>query len=178
MILTGNKIIDEVNKKRIVIDPFEVDNVDPNSYSFRINDEIIEYDLGENGYIDVRQNINYKKYKIPKEGFVLEPNKFYLGSTFEKMGSNYYAKTLLANLSTSSMGMWIQFSAPLGHVGAIINWTLEIKVAQKVKIYPFMKIGKLAFWDVLGDTNLYKGKYIGSQSVVHSRIIEDFKEKV
>ena len=74
------------------------------------------------------------------------------------MGSNIYAKSLLANFSTSSCGMWIQFSAPLGHMGAIINRTLEIMVAQEMVVYPYMRIGKHAFWDTLGEREYYSGK--------------------
>jgi len=93
------------------------------------------------------------------------------------MGSDFYAQTLHANLSTSLMGMWIQFSAPLGHTGAIINWTLEIMVAQPVKVYPHMKIGKIAFWDNCGQINCYRGRYVDSREAVTSKIIEDFQER-
>ena len=174
MILTGDEIKKEVENGNIVIEPFSEENLDPNSYSFHIGDEIIIYEKGEPGYLNIKGENPYKKIKIPEEGYMLEPGKFYLAATKEKMGSNIYAKTLLAGFSTSSCGMWIQFSAPLGHMGAIINWTLEITVAHKMIVYPNMKIGKLAFWAVQGEPNQYVGKYIGSDGVVSSRIYEDF----
>lgn len=174
MILTGSEISKEVKNGKIVIEPFDEACIDPNSYSFHIGDEIMEYRLSEKGYLDVKDNIEFEKIKIGQEGFILEPGKLYLASTYEKMGSNDYAKSLLANFSTSSMGMWIQFSAPLGHMGAIINWTLEIMVAQKIRIYPFIRIGRLAFWDVLGDPLIYHGKYTDSEAVICSKIMEDF----
>lgn len=143
MILTGDEIYNEVKNGNIVIEPFLKKNLDPNSYSFHIGNEIIEYEYRKQGFLDSKEKVECKKYHIPEDGYILYPKKFYLASTYEKMGSNVYAKSLLASFSISSCGIWIQFSAPLGHVGAIINWTLEIMVAQKIKIYPHMKIGFL-----------------------------------
>ena len=176
MILTGDEIKKEVENGNIVIQPFSDAFLDPNSYSFHIGDEIIVYEKGELDYLNTKGDNPYKRIKIPSKGYMLEPGKFYLASTKEKMGSRIYAKTLLAGFSTSSCGMWIQFSAPLGHMGAIINWTLEIMVAQKMIIYPDMKIGKLAFWAVQGEPEQYNGKYLDSDGVVSSRIYEDYKE--
>lgn len=172
MILTGDEIKKEVQNGNVVIYPFENKSIEPNSYGFHLGKEMLVYNY--NDYLDIKNDLNYERIVIPEEGYVLEPGKFYLGTTCERMGSNKYAKTLFANLSTASMGMWIQFSAPLGHVGAIINWTLEITVTQKIRIYPNMKIGKIAFWKIMGDINLYNGKYFGSTNVVASKIIKEF----
>lgn len=172
MILTGNQIDKEVKNAHIVIEPYDKRFLEPNSYGFHLGDEIIEYD--ECDYLDIKQSLKYQRYPLCKKGFVLKKGKFYLCATQEKMGSNFYAKTLHARFSTSSMGMWIQFSAPLGHIGAIINWTLEITVAQDIKIYPNMLIGKIAFWKPQGMIKTYNGKYTDSEKVVASRIVRDF----
>ncbi|AHN21961.1 deoxycytidine triphosphate deaminase [Lysinibacillus sphaericus] len=171
MILTGNEIYKEINTGRIVIDNFKIENLEPNSYGFLIGNKILEY---TDYNLDFKKTPTVVEKEIPKDGFVLEPNKFYLASTYERMGSNFYAATLLADLSVSSMGMWIQHSAPLGHHGAIIPWTLEIRVLEKIRIYPFMKIGKIAFWTLQGENDKYNGKYIGSETVVASRFSQDF----
>lgn len=172
MILTGDQIDIEVKNQNIVIEPYDERFLEPNSYGFHLSDEIIEYEEGD--YLDIKKSLKYQRYPLRKEGFVLKKGKFYLCATKEKMGSDFYAKTLHARFSTSSMGMWIQFSAPLGHIGAIINWTLEITVAHDIKIYPNMLIGKIAFWKPQGAIKTYRGKYIGSEKVVASRIIKDF----
>lgn len=171
MILTGERIYEEVKNKRIVIEPFNEKNIEPNSYGFHLGNEILVY---QNTVIDAKKQLKYKKHLIDEDGFVLEAKKFYLCSTMEKMGSDFYAKTLHARCSTAIMGMWIQFSAPLGHIGAIINWTLEITVAHDIRIYPHMLIGKIAFWKPEGLINRYDGKYVDSCKVVPSRIINDF----
>lgn len=175
MILTGDSIGKEVKLGNIVIEPFNEQFLEPNSYGFHLGDDIIEICDGEQNIIDIKESNVHRHHKIGEEGFVLEPGKFYLGSTAEKMGSYTYAKTLLADFSVASMGVWIQFSAPLGHVGAVINWTLEIAVTQPVRIYPYMKIGKLAFWKTYGDIISYGGKYVGSDCAVESRIYAEYE---
>ncbi|WP_079051838.1 hypothetical protein [Streptomyces regalis] len=73
----------------------------------------------------------------------------------------------------STLGVWIQFPAPLGHSGAIFPWTLEIAVAAPVRLFPGMVIGKLAFWAMQGGPVGYAGKYSGSSSAVPSRLSLD-----
>jgi len=173
MILTGSEIDREVHQGNIVIDPYDPRNIEPNSYGFHIGPNIIRY---VEPVIDAQSEPTSNFLTIRKEGYCLEAGRFYLGSTFETMGSYRHAATLYARRSTSTMGIWIQFSAPLGHTGAIIPWTLEITVAHPVIIYPGMLIGKIAFWEPQGMLDLYKGKYSGSLDVVASRMVEEMRQ--
>lgn len=116
------------------------------------------------------------KEELPENGMALHPGRLYLGETMEVMGSSVYAATLYANRSTASMGMWIQFSAPLGHTGAIIPWTLEIRVAQKLIVRPGMSVGKIAFWSTVGVRDAYSGRYADSVGVRSSGLSIDFCE--
>ena len=86
------------------------------------------------------------------------------------MGGLRHAATLYANRSTSSLGMWIQMSAPLGHTGAVVAWTLEIRVVHPTRVFAGMLLGKIAFWASEGEVTGYTGKYAGSETVVPSRI--------
>lgn len=170
MILTGPEIEQEVRAGRIVITPFDAAQIEPNSYGFRLSQRLICYD---NEVVDVHTKPIERHIVIPETGFCLEPGRFYLGSTCETLGSDFYAATLYARRSTATIGMWIQFSAPLGHTGAIIPWTLEISVIHPLIVYPNMLIGKLAFWLPQGTTSAYQGKYTGSFDVVPSRLFEE-----
>ena len=176
MILTGPEIIKELKAGRLHISPFDESFIEPNSYGFRLSDEFIEYESEE--VLDSKSPPNVRRFKISTDGYVLQPNRFYLASTLETIGSNHYAKTLHARFSVSSMGMWIQFSAPLGHTGAIIPWTLEITVANPLIVYPGMKIGKIAFWKNEGDLFIYDGKYKNSKTVIASRSYQDFGSEI
>jgi dCTP deaminase len=164
MILTGSEIEREILAGRVVITPFDTTHIEPNSYGFHLAPQLICY---QDAIVDAREKPVEQHITIPPSGYCLEPGRFYLGSTF------FYAATLDARHSTATMGIWIQFSAPLGHTGAIIPWTLEITVIHPVIVYPEMPIGKIAFWRPQGATSIYNGKYVGSREVVSSRLFEE-----
>ena len=175
MILTGESIAREVAAGRVVIDPFDPWHIEPNSYGFHLGRRLL---CGDDPVSDARRPPSTTRIEIPESGLVLLPQHLYLGETLETMGSPHYAATLYANRSTSCMGMWIQVSAPLGHTGAVIPWTLEIVVAHPVRVYPGMLIGKIAFWQPQGAVGGYCGKYSGSQGVVASRISREMRTDV
>jgi dCTP deaminase len=170
VILTGPEIGDEVRRGRIVIDPFDERRLEPNSYGFRLARHVISY---ADPVIDAGRPPEHRSTAIPQDGMVLLPGVLYLGSTVETMGSDHYAATLYARRSVSTLGMWIQVSAPLGHVGAIIPWTLEIRVTAPIVVYPEMPIGKIAFWQPIGRKLRYGGKYDGSRTTVPSRLAQE-----
>nr|WP_211215774.1 hypothetical protein [Microbacterium indicum] len=150
-----------------MIEPFDLAHVEPNSYGFTLGDRVLTYTdqtLDPNRAPDVVEEF------IGEDGYLFLPGRIYLASTAERMGSDNYAATLHARLSTALLGVWIQYSAPLGHSGAVIPWTLEIKVAQPVRLFAGMLIGKLAFWSMFGASLPYLGKYSGSTDVVASKI--------
>jgi len=170
VILTGRDIHREVLAGRIHIDDYDQERLEPNSYGFRLAREIITY---ADDVIDVRSPVRAHTTVLDDDGMLLRPGRFYLGATMEAMGSPHYAATLYACRSVSTLGLWIQFSAPLGHSGAVFPWTLEIATAVPVRVYPGMIIGKLAFWSMQGNPIGYHGKYTGSRSAVPSRLSMD-----
>ncbi|WP_405884025.1 deoxycytidine triphosphate deaminase [Streptomyces sp. NBC_01136] len=171
MILTGPEIARAVAEGSIRIDDFDPARIEPNSYGFRLAPQLLVY---ERETLDSHEAPASRRLTMDDDGTLLEPGRFYLGSTMEAMGSPSYAATLYACRSVSTLGVWIQFSAPLGHSGAVFPWTLEITVANPVRLYPGMRIGKLAFWAMQGEPRLYDGKYTGSTEAVGSRLSDDF----
>lgn len=170
MILTGPEIHDMIAAGTIVIDPYDPASLEPNSYGFHLGDRIAIY---EDEIVDARQPLSTREIEIGSEGFLFEPGRFYLGHTAERIGGVAFAAELYANLSAALCGVFIQTSAQLGHTGAVIRWTLEITVANPVRLYPGIRIGKICFWENLGTIESYSGRYAGSRSVVPSRIIQD-----
>jgi len=158
MILSGLKIKEEVINNEINIFPFEENLLNPNSYNYRLGDELLEID---NDLIDSKKETRYKKIKLTEKGYVLKPHKLYLGSTFEKIGSSKYVTQLIGRSSVGRLGLFLQVTAPLGHVGCNHHWTLELKAVQPLRVYPKMKIGQVTFWKVYGSIEkTYKnGKY-------------------
>ena len=170
MILTGTEIDRRVHTGDVVIEPYDTTQLEPNSYGFHLGERIAVYDAP---IVDVREPLKLCEFTIGPEGFVFQPKQFYLGHTVERIGGITCASELYANLSTALCGVFIQTSAPLGHTGAVIRWTLEITVVHPVRLYAGMRIGKICFWETLGKNTSYSGRYNGSDSVVVSRIIED-----
>ena len=149
MILTGNSIKQSVESGEIIIQPFVEDQLNPNSYNYRLGREITYKE--DDG--------NYKTITLPEEGFVLEPHRVYLGHTFETLGSSKYAMSLIGRSSTGRLGLFLQVSADLGHTGSVHKWTLEIVAAQAIRIYPYMKIGQISFWENHGNISPYLDGY-------------------
>jgi dCTP deaminase len=170
MILTGEAIARYVASGEIIIDPFEPAKLEPNSYKFGLDNKLLQYTHATiDSYGDMASK-QVKEVQIDESGYVLWPGRFYLGATKERMGSVIHAAEIYARLSTSLAGIFIQTSAPLGHTGAVIPWTLEITVAHAVRIYPDMPIGKICFWVNHGVVSSYVGRYRDSNCVEESKL--------
>lgn len=158
MILSGLKIKDEVIKGNINIFPFKEELLNPNSYNYRLGN--ILYEINDE-IIDPKVKCSYKKIILTEKGYVLKPHKLYLASTKEKIGSNKYVTQLIGRSSMGRIGLFLQITAPLGHIGCYHNWTLELKAVQPLRIYPGMKIGQVTFWKLDGKKKItYEtGKY-------------------
>ena len=155
MILTGNAIERAVEKGEIVIEPFEKKLVNPNSYNYRMFDKVLKVSM------DHENLSHFEELILDDSGLILEPGTLYLGATYEIIGSIKYVTTLLGRSSIGRLGLFLNVTADLGHTGAISRWTLEMKVVQPLRIYPFMRIGQVAFWLQTGIVNSYLGKYQG-----------------
>lgn len=174
MILTGSKIKDEVKKGRIIIDPFNEKNLNPNSYNFRLGKKIKIY---ENNLLDPRVKQKVKLINIPDEGMILKPSRLYLGHTEEVMGSKYFVPIIRGRSSTGRLGLFVHITADLIDIGSINQWTLQLHAVQEIKIYAGMSIGQVTFWVPKGKINLYDGKYKNSRGPMESQIYKDFFKK-
>lgn len=172
MILTGIEITKEVNRGKIEIKPFDENLINPNSYNYRVGNDIYEVISSP---IDSHKKVKVKKHKIPKNGFVLLPKKLYLANTLEQIGSDDYVISLIGRSSIGRLGLFLQITSDLGHLGTSHCWTLELRAVQLLKIYPGMRIGQVSFWVPLGDKLLkYNGKY-AKYSLPHwSEIYQEF----
>ncbi|MBF6215945.1 deoxycytidine triphosphate deaminase [Nocardia puris] len=166
--LTGPAIRAAVRRGDIVIAPFDPTGLCANSHAFHLGEELLRYRPPEGGILDPHTDIATLSCPIQETGYVLRPNTLYLAATQEIMGGTCHAATLHACRSVSALGLRIQLSAPLGHCGAVIPWTLELRAAMPVRVYPGMTIGKIAFWPMHGHARQYTGRYTGSGGVVRS----------
>jgi len=156
MILTGDEIRVEMHRGMITLDPFDPEQLNPNSYNYRLASELT---ICDDPFLDPRQTGTWTIMQIPDEGLVLEPGRLYLGSTVERIGSSRYVPSLIGRSSLGRLGMFLQTSADLGNLGATHCWTLEIKVVQRLRIYAGMLAGQVSFWKPTGRVSLYAGAY-------------------
>jgi dCTP deaminase len=137
MILTGQRIEQEIRSRRIVIDPFSPEAVNPNSYNYRLGPLLKAYDTASG---------TFQAVEMPDDGIVLQPGRMYLGHTAEVIGSTAYAMSLIGRSSIGRLGLFLQVSADLGHTTSCHRWTLEMVATRAIRIYPGMVIGQVSFW--------------------------------
>ena len=149
MILTGPAIKSAAKGGDVFLEPFDESNLNPNSYNYHLADSLLVLGLGGKPS---------RKISLPAEGFILKPGKVYLGATLERIGSDRYVTLLLGRSSVGRLGIFLNVTADLGHIGSCSHWTLELTVVQPVRIYPRMKIGQVSFW-LTDDSSSYR--YVG-----------------
>lgn len=175
MILTGSEIEREWARGRIVIDPFVPEQVNPNSYNFRLGRTLRVYRAGS---LDPRMANEFDEIEIPDEGYALEPGKLYLAHTIEVLGSDHYAPTFAARSSVARLGIFINLSASLGDIGYKGQWTLQLYSLNRVRIYVGINIGQMMWWRPQGEVVLYDGKYQGATGPRSSDIHVDFDKQI
>ncbi|MCX8028418.1 MAG: dCTP deaminase [Brevinematales bacterium] len=173
MILTSKKILEEIKKGNIIIEPFDEKYLNPNSYNLRLHNELL---VLTDEKLDMRKPSNYQKVIIPEEGLLLEPGNLYLGRTFEYTITKNFVPMIEGRSSIARLGISIHATAGFGDVGFEGYWTLEISVIKPVVVYPFVEICQIYYCEVTGEIDkVYRGKYSQSKDIIISKIYEEFK---
>jgi len=174
MILSGKEILRQIGKE-IIIEPFNENRINPNSYNLSLANELLVY---ENSDLDMKKQNSTKKIIIPEDGLLLEPNKLYLGRTNEFTKTDTYVPMLEGRSSTGRLGLFIHVTAGFGDIGFAGYWTLEIFCVQPIKIYPNVEICQIYYHDIGGEFDLYKsGKYQNNTGIQPSLMYKDFEGK-
>ena len=93
---------------------------------------------------------------IPEDGYVLQPNKLYLGRTNEYTKTDGYIPMLEGRSSVGRLGVFIHVTAGFGDVGFAGYWTLEIFCVQPIRIYPNVEICQIYYHDIDGEYDTYQ----------------------
>lgn len=148
MILADSQILAQIESRDIVIEPYDRECLGTNSYDVHLSKHLATY---KNRVLDAREHNEIEHFEIPEEGFVLEPQINYLGSTVEYTESHKAVPFLEGKSSVGRLGMDIHATAGKGDVGFCNHWTLEISVKQPVRVYGGMPVGQLIYFLVEGD---------------------------
>jgi len=175
MILSDKRILEEMNKGTIKITPFVREQLGSNSYDVHLGSTLAVYKDGE---LDARKHNEIEFFEIPEEGFVLQPDRFYLGVTQEYTETHVHVPFLEGKSSTGRLGIDIHATAGKGDVGFCGNWTLEISCKQPVRVYKFMPIGQLIYFPVEGEIEVkYNQKKNAKYSGQPNRPVESMMWK-
>jgi dCTP deaminase len=173
MILTGNEIKRQLGSN-IVIEPFDESQLNPNSYNLRLHDELLVY---EEIVLDMRRPNRMRRYSIPEDGFVLNPNQLYLGRTIERTETRNLVPMLEGRSSIGRLGLFVNVTAGFGDVGYEGCWTLEMYCIHPVRIYPGIPIAQLLYHTLEGEVTDYsEGKYQHSDDIMPSLLYREFED--
>lgn len=151
MILSGKEILSKLGDK-ILIEPFDPANLNPNSYNLSLHDELMVY---EEAVLDMKRKNRVSRITIPPEGLVLEANQLYLGRTIEYTQSHGYVPMIEGRSSVGRLGMCVHVTAGVGDVGFCGHWTLEMFALHPIRIYPGVPICQIYYHTVSADHVAY-----------------------
>jgi dCTP deaminase len=175
MILTGPEIRRQIELGNIVIDPFDLSRINPNSYNLSLHEDLYVYKLGPDGVLDMKQKTEIEKVTIPEGGLVLQPGTLYLGRTVERTETHNLVPMLEGRSSIGRLGLFIHVTAGFGDVGFNGFWTLEISAIHPVRIYAGIEICQIFYHQVEGKIVEYSsGKYQNNTGVQGSKIYREF----
>lgn len=155
MILSDKKILDSIENKQIVIEPFDRKCLGTNSYDVHLSKYLAVY---TDEILDAKQHNQIEEIIIPEEGFVLRPGTLYLGVTEEYTETHNSVPFLEGKSSVGRLGIDIHATAGKGDVGFCNTWTLEISCVHPVRVYAGMPVGQLIYFAVEGDIENYYNK--------------------
>ena len=171
MILSGKEIEKKIVKE-IFIEPYNSNQLNPNSYNLTLHNELLTYSSPN---LDMKKNHETETILIPEDGLLLKPGKLYLGRTKEHTKTNNLVPMLEGRSSIGRLGMFVHITAGFGDVGFEGFWTLEIFVVQPLKIYPNVEICQIYFHKIEGDFENYKSdKYQANKEIQPSYLYKDF----
>ena len=171
MILSGRQIHQRLGKE-IIIDPFNPDQLNPNSYNLRLHDELVVYD---EPVLDMRSENPVSRITLPSDGLELEPHRLYLGRTVEYTETDGVVPMLEGRSSIGRLGLFVHITAGFGDVGFRGYWTLEIFCVQPIRIYPGVQICQIFYHTIEGDYDGYEGgKYQNNTGIQQSLLYREF----
>ena len=174
MVLSGREIRRNLGD-RIVIDPFDPGQLNPNSYNLRLHDEVRVYDQDQ---LDMRTENSSHPMVIPDEGLLLEPHRLYLGRTVEYTATDGFVPMLEGRSSVGRLGLFVHITAGFGDVGFKGYWTLEMFSVQPIRIYAGVQICQIFYHTIEGDYDPYtSGKYQNNRGIQHSLLFKDFQRE-
>lgn len=174
VILSDKTLLRLLEEKSLIIEPLEMEQVQPASVDIRLGNTFSVVEDSSSGIINLENEIKYKM--ITSDTYILLPNQFVLATTMEYFElPNNLTAFVEGRSSLGRMGLFIQNAGWVdsGFKGEI---TLELYNANRcaIELKAGRRIGQLVFAK-MDDTalNPYNGKYQGQKGATGSRVFLD-----
>ncbi|HEX4128484.1 MAG TPA: dCTP deaminase [Pirellulales bacterium] len=175
MILSGLEIHRQLGDK-IIIDPFDESQLNPNSYNLSLHHELLTY---EELVLDMRRANRVRRISIPPEGLVLSPNQLYLARTVERTETHGFVPMIEGRSSIGRLGLFVHVTAGFGDVGFCGYWTLEMFAVQSVRIYAGVPICQIFYHQIAGDYTSYaSNKYQNNHDIQPSLLFKELNPEM
>ncbi|MFN0197055.1 MAG: dCTP deaminase domain-containing protein, partial [Planctomycetaceae bacterium] len=142
-------------------------------YNMCLHDELLVY---EEIVLDMRRPNRFRRYTIPAEGLVLNPNQLYLGRTVERTETHNLVPMLEGRSSIGRLGLFVHVTAGFGDIGFCGHWTLEMFAVQPVRIYAGIPICQIFYHTIEGAVTEYQSeKYQHNRDIQPSMLYKEFQ---
>lgn len=180
MLLSDRDIRAEIDRGRLVLDPYSPDLVQPSSIDVRLDRFFRVFDNHRYPHIDpaVEQPDLTRLVEAGTEGFVLHPGEFVLASTLERVSlPTDIASRLEGKSSLGRLGLLTHATAGFIDPGFSGHVTLELSnvATLPIRLYPGMRIGQLCMFRMTSPSEhsygaaVYGSRYQGQRGPTASR---------
>ncbi len=151
MVLSDRDIRTAIEEGDISVDPFDLSLLQPASIDLRLGKEFLIFKWAEHICIDVKKPAEdlMERVEIDDDSpFILHPNEFALGVTYERVGvSDSVVGRLEGKSSLGRLGIIIHATAGYLDPGNKLHMTLELHNLGRlpVKLYYRMPIAQMSF---------------------------------
>ena len=178
MILSDKTLFEMLEKRELVVEPIEKNQVQPASIDIRLGNTFSIVEDTSTGIIGLESKIKYKT--ITSDSYVLMPNQFVLATTMEYFElPDDLTAFVEGRSSLGRMGLFIQNAGWVdpGFKGEITlelynanRCAIELKVGRRVGHLVFAKMDQTAI-------HPYRGKYQGQRGATGSKVFLDSEVK-
>lgn len=186
MLLSDRDILAEIDAKRVALEPFDPDMVQPSSIDVRLDRLFRVFENHRYPHIDPAEDqpdLTRQVEPAADEPFILHPGEFVLGSTYEVITlPDDVAARLEGKSSLGRLGLLTHSTAGFIDPGFSGHVTLELSNAATlpIKLWPGMKIGQLCFFRLSSPSEhpygsaKYGSRYQGQRGPTPSRSYQNF----
>ncbi|MDP4705754.1 MAG: dCTP deaminase [Ilumatobacteraceae bacterium] len=186
MLLSDRDLLTEIDNKRVAVEPFDIEMIQPSSIDVRLDRMFRVFENHKYPHIDPSIEQADLTRLIEPDGddpFILHPGEFVLGSTLEVVSlPDDLAGRLEGKSSLGRLGLLTHSTAGFIDPGFSGHITLELSnvATLPIKLFPGMKIGQLCLFRLSSPadhpygSDKYGSRYQGQRGPTASRSFANF----